>query len=62
MCKPSVHHIKPGQVAGIEDHTGKVKDHTFITAMGLLRVGMDTMQFSRGGETIRDKIDKMLST
>lgn len=60
--KPSVHHIKPGQVAGIEDHTGKVKDHTFITAMGLLRVGMDTMQFSRGGETIRDKIDKMLST
>jgi cell division protein FtsA len=60
--KPSVHHIKPGQVAGIIDHTGKVTDHTFITAMGLLRVGLDTMQFSSGGGSIRDKIDKMLST
>lgn len=59
--KPSVHHIRPEQVAGIEDHTGDVTDHTFITAMGLLRVGMDTMQFSSGGGTIRDKIDKMLS-
>ncbi|HVW23234.1 MAG TPA: cell division FtsA domain-containing protein [Candidatus Saccharimonadales bacterium] len=60
--KPSVHHIKPGQVAGIVDNTGDVTDHTFITAMGLLRVGTDTMQFSGGGNSIRDKLDKMLST
>ncbi|MGC1177170.1 MAG: cell division FtsA domain-containing protein [Candidatus Saccharimonadales bacterium] len=61
--KPSVHHIRPGQVAGITDQTGDVTDHTFITAMGLLRVGMDTMQFSGSGSgSIRDKIDKMLST
>jgi cell division protein FtsA len=61
--KPSVHHIRPGQVAGITDQTGDVTDHTFITAMGLLRVGMDTMQFSGGGpSSIRDKLDKMLST
>lgn len=59
--KPSVHHIRPGQVSGITDTTGDVTDHTFITAMGLLRVGMDTMQFSEGGGSIRDKIDKMLS-
>ncbi len=61
--KPSVHHIRPGQVPGMTDLTGDVNDHTFITAMGLLRVGMDTKQFS-GGSTgsIRDKIDKMLST
>ena len=59
--KPSVHHIRPDQVAGITDATGEVNDHTFITAMGLLRVGMDTMQFSSGGGSIRDKIDKMLS-
>ncbi len=59
--KPSVHHIRPDQVAGIKDTTGKVTDHTFITAMGLLRVGMDTQQFSGGNESIRDKIDKMLS-
>jgi cell division protein FtsA len=60
--KPSVHHIRPGQVAGIADNTGDVNDHTFITAMGLLRVGMDTMQFSGSGSgSIREKIDKMLS-
>jgi cell division protein FtsA len=59
--KPSVHHIRPNQVAGITDSTGDVNDHTFITAMGLLRVGMDTMQFAGGGGSIRDKIDKMLS-
>src|SRR5579884_100883 len=59
--KPSVHHIRPDQVAGIKDTTGDVNDHTFITAMGLLRVGMDTRQFSGGPGSIRDRIDKMLS-
>jgi cell division protein FtsA len=58
--RPSVHHIRPDQVAGIKDTTGDVTDHTFITAMGLLRVGMDTMQFVNTG-SIRDKLDKMLS-
>lgn len=59
--KPSVHHIRPGQVAGITDKTGDVNDHTLITAMGLLRVGMDTRQFADGASSIRDKIDRMLS-
>jgi cell division protein FtsA len=59
--KPSVHHIQPGQVAGITDRTGDVNDHTFITAMGLLRVGMDTRQFAGSAGSIRDKIDRMLS-
>jgi cell division protein FtsA len=59
--KPSVHHIRPDQVSGIKDSTGDVADHTFITAMGLLRVGMDTMQFSTDDGSIRSKIDKMLS-
>jgi cell division protein FtsA len=61
--KPSVQHIQPEQVVGIVDKTGSVTDHTFITAMGLLRVGLDTLQFSvtpdKGG-SIRDKIDKAL--
>ena len=60
--QPSVHFIRPEQVAGVTDSTGKITDHTFITAMGLLRVGMDTLQFSNGTSgSIRDKIDKMLS-
>jgi len=60
--KPSVHYIRPEQVVGIFDSTGKVTDHTFITAMGLLRVGMDTLQLSGSGSgSIREKLDRMLS-
>lgn len=62
--KPVVQHIEPSQVVGITDLTGDVNDHTYITAMGLLRVGLDTMQFTDGAETnsIRQKIDNMLRT
>jgi cell division protein FtsA len=59
--KPIVQHIMPEQVVGIVDKTGIVNDHTFITAMGLLRVGLDTLQFSSDpGDSVREKIDKML--
>jgi cell division protein FtsA len=60
--KPTVQHIQPEQVVGIIDKTGYVTDHTFITAMGLLRVGLDTLQFSGTGknDSIQGKIDKML--
>lgn len=60
--KPVVQHIEPDQVVGITDTTGDVTDHTFITAMGLLRVGLDTLQFNSGntGGSIREKIDNML--
>lgn len=61
--KPAVQHIQPSQVVGITDKTGKVTDHTYITAMGLLRVGADTLnQVEDSGSTgsLRQKIDKML--
>lgn len=58
--KPIVQHINPEEVVGIVDTTGKVNDHTFITAMGLLRVGLDTLQYSGSGEGIKDKIDRIL--
>jgi len=59
--KPIVQHIHPEEVVGIVDKTGRVNDHTFITAMGLLRVGMDTMQYSgNSSEGIKDKIDRIL--
>lgn len=60
--KPIVQHIRPDQVVGIKDLTGDVRDHTFITAMGLLRVGMDTLHNSSGDTTgsVKDKLDKML--
>ena len=60
--RPSVNLIQPEQVIGIKDTTGKVNDHTFITAMGLLRVGLDTLQLSGSeGGSIREKLDRMLS-
>lgn len=60
--KPVIQHINPGQVAGVVDKTGKVKDHTLITAMGLLRVGVDTLQQqdSISTSSIKQKIDRML--
>lgn len=58
--KPSVHHIKPSEVAGITDSTGEINDHTFITAMGLLRVGYDTIIGSGNDDTIKDKLNRIL--
>lgn len=58
--KPTVHHIQPSEVVGITDSTGKVTDHTFITAMGLLRVGYDTMIGSSDNDTIKDKLNRIL--
>lgn len=58
--RPSVHHISPKEVVGIEDITGDVKDHTFITAMGLLRVGYDTMMGSADDGSIKEKLNRIL--
>lgn len=58
--QPSVQHIKPNQVVGIIDKTDSIHDHTYITAMGLLRVGVDTIDGVDGNQTIKDKFDKML--
>jgi cell division protein FtsA len=59
--KIMVQHIQPSEVAGIKDMTGRVTDHTYITAMGLLRVGLDTVQYvGSSTEGIKDKIDRIL--
>ena len=59
--KPVVKHIQPSEVHGITDETGQISDHTFITAMGLLRVGYDTFVGSESSnESFRDKLNKIL--
>ena len=60
--KPVIQHIRPSEVVGITDTTGDVNDHTFITAMGLLRVGMDTLNSGSAqiDDTIKDRINRML--
>ena len=59
--KPSVQLIKPSQVIGIIDKTNTVNDHTYITGLGLLRVGMDTLlQLDAPSGSVRDRINRML--
>lgn len=58
--RPTVTHIKPADVTGITDTTGKASDHTFITAMGLLRVGYDTMVGISDTDSIKEKLNRML--
>lgn len=58
--KPTVQHISPSEVVGIKDTTGKASDHTFITAMGLLRVGYDTMVGSSENDSIKEKLNRIL--
>jgi len=58
--RPTVHHISPDEVIGITDATGAASDHTFITAMGLLRVGYDTMVGSTESDTIKEKLNRIL--
>ena len=58
--KPTIKHVKPNEVAGIEDLSGKITDHTFITAMGLLRVGYDTLSGVEESDSFKDKLNKIL--
>ena len=60
--KPIIELIDPDQVSDMEDNTGKVNDHTLITALGLLRVGYDTLIGSEDTSAkIKEKFNKILS-
>lgn len=62
--KPVIQHIEPDRVAGIIDKTGAVDDHTYITAIGLLRVGLDTMNQQdpdHRSNSIKERINRLLS-
>jgi cell division protein FtsA len=58
--RPQVQHISPNDVIGISDSTGKASDHTYITAMGLLRVGYDTIIGSSDTDSIKEKLNRIL--
>ena len=61
--KPVIKHIQPDEVVGVVDRTGLVTDHTFITALGLLRVGLDTLQMQNDSPStgsMRERINRML--
>jgi cell division protein FtsA len=60
--KPIIQHIKPSEIIGITDSTGDITDHTYTTAMGLLRVGMDTINTNSDAtsDSVKDKINRVL--
>lgn len=58
--KPTVQYIRPQDVIGISDATKALADHTYITAMGLLRVGYDTILGSGEGDSIKEKLNRLL--
>ena len=58
--RPSVQLIQPHDVIGVHDPSDTASDHTFITAMGLLRVGYDTMMGSSEAGSVKEKINRIL--
>jgi cell division protein FtsA len=59
--QPTVQHVSPEDVAGIRDTTGQAGDHTFVTAMGLLRVGYDTIEGTGDqSDSIKEKFNRIL--
>lgn len=58
--RPIVQYIAPEEVMGVKDTTGDANDHTLITAMGLLRVGYDTMIGSSDADNIKEKLNRLL--
>jgi cell division protein FtsA len=61
--KPTIKYIDPSSVDGITDTTDTIRDHTYITALGLLRVGIDTISQTAdldGTVSVRDRINRLL--
>ncbi len=58
--RPIVNLIDPETIEGIENETDRELDHTFVTAMGLLRVGMDTLSGTPENGSLKAKLAKLL--
>ena len=58
--RPVVSLIDPDDIAGVENATDRELDHTFVTAMGLLRVGIDTLIGTGNDTSLKAKLAKIL--
>ena len=52
--------IDPEDIPDITNDTDRELDHTFITAMGLLRVGIDTLLGTGDDKSIKAKLARLL--
>jgi cell division protein FtsA len=58
--RPIISLIDPDEIEGVENRTDRQLDHTFITAMGLLRVGMDTLIGTGEDHSVKAKLARLL--
>ena len=58
--RPTVQHVSPSDIVGITDKTNSDLDHSFITGMGLLRVGYDTIVGSSDTDSVKEKLNRIL--
>ena len=58
--RPIVNLIDPDDIEGIINDTDRQLDHTFVTAMGLLRVGLDTLVGVKSSDSIKAKLARLL--
>ena len=58
--RPVVHLVDSEDIPGIINSTDIELDHSFITALGLLRVSLDTLAGSPEGGSIKARISKIL--
>ncbi len=58
--RPIVSLIESDEIAGIVNETDRELDHTFVTAMGLLRVGIDTLIGTSNDTSLKAKLARLL--
>ena len=58
--RPIIHLVESSDIPGIHNETTASLDHSYITALGLLRVAMDTLAGSPDEGGIRSKLAKLL--
>lgn len=58
--RPVISLIEPDDIPGIVNGTDRELDHTFVTAMGLLRVGIDTLVGTGNNNSVRNLVARIL--
>lgn len=58
----TVEHIRPEQVNRVTDMTGKITDHSYITPMGLLNIGLDALTVETPSQKFINKINQAMQS
>jgi len=58
--RPVVHLVENADIPGIHNQTSATLDHSYVTALGLLRVALDTLAGAPEDDGIRSKLARLL--